>query len=140
MELDRRIPDEESVCEVFGSIGDLASAADQSHVKRGDVPLLVRVTTQIVAVAFNIDQTELVHTKRGTTKISRARQISAYLLNTTLSLSLVDIGRLFGKDRTTIGYACRLIEDLRDDPAFDDRIAELEKTILLVMDLANKKL
>lgn len=36
------------------------------------------------------------------------------------------IGRLTGRHKQTIRYAVRKVEDMRDDPAFDARIARLE--------------
>ncbi len=42
-----------------------------------------------------------------------------YVAHVTLRLSMADIGRGFGRDRTTVVYACHLIEDLRDDDDFD---------------------
>ncbi len=102
--------------------------------------LLVRVTSQIVAMTFGLEQKQLLDRKRGPNQVSRARQVTAYLLHTTLSMSLVDIGRMFQKDRTTIGHACRMVEDLRDEPDFDDRINDLEATLHLIKNLANNTL
>jgi hypothetical protein len=41
-------------------------------------------------------------------------------------LSLTDTGRLFGRDRTTVAHACCVVEDRRDDPAFDRALDLLE--------------
>jgi hypothetical protein len=32
------------------------------------------------------------------------------------------VAEAFGRDRSTIAYACHMIEDRRDDCVFDDRI------------------
>lgn len=98
--------------------------------------LLATFINQMVASAFELPSERLFSYDRGNAKATRARQISIYLLHTGLSFSHAKISRIYNKDRTTISYACRLIEDLRDNPAFDDRILELEKTINTVLKLA----
>jgi len=102
--------------------------------------LLLRVTSEIVALSFDLDPRKLVSRKRGSSAVSRARQVTAYLLHTTLSMPLTDIARELQKDRTTIGHACRMVEDLRDDPDFDDRISGLESTLHLIKGLADNNL
>lgn len=99
--------------------------------------LLATFVNQMVASAFELPSERLLRYDRGNAKATRARQISIYLMHTGLSFSLAKVSRIYNKDRTTIGYACRLIEDLRDNPAFDDRILELENTINTVLKLAS---
>lgn len=99
--------------------------------------LLATFINQMVASAFELSPERLLRYERGSARATRARQISIYLMHTTLSFSLSTISRIYKKDRTTIGYACRVIEDLRDKPAFDDRIVELENTINTVLKLAS---
>lgn len=60
---------------------------------------------------------------------ARARQLAMYLAHTMLGKSLADVGEAFGRDRTTVSYACNLIEDLRDDPAFEAAVTRLEELI-----------
>lgn len=99
--------------------------------------LLATFVNQMVASAFELPSERLLRYDRGNAKATRARQIAIYLMHTGLSFSLSTISRIYKKDRTTIGYACRVIEDLRDNPAFDDRILELEETISTVLKLAS---
>lgn len=58
--------------------------------------------------------------------IARTRQLAMYLSHVIMGESLTAIGVAFGRDRTTVSYACGLIEDMRDDPAFDAVVTELE--------------
>lgn len=58
--------------------------------------------------------------------VARSRQLAMYLAHVVLGESLTAIGAAFGRDRTTVSYACGLIEDMRDDPLFDAEISELE--------------
>ncbi|MGE0024726.1 MAG: hypothetical protein AB7S70_13975, partial [Hyphomicrobium sp.] len=41
-------------------------------------------------------------------------------------LSLTDVGQVFSRDRTTVAHACAVIEDRRDDPAFDRALELME--------------
>jgi chromosomal replication initiation ATPase DnaA len=49
-----------------------------------------------------------------------------YLAHVSFGLSYSEIGRAFGRDRTTAAHACQLIEDRRDDPAVDAVLGALE--------------
>ena len=60
------------------------------------------------------------------TALAFARQSAMYLAHVSFGLSYAEVGRAFGRDRTTAAYACRLIEDRRDDPAIDAVLGSLE--------------
>lgn len=60
------------------------------------------------------------------------RQIAMYVCHVVLRLSLSDIGLAFGRDRTTAGHACNVVEDRRDDAAFDAFVAGIERVVLAV--------
>jgi chromosomal replication initiation ATPase DnaA len=53
-----------------------------------------------------------------------------YVAHVVLRLNMSDIGRAFGRDRTTVQYACHLVEDLRDDTDFDRIITMTERVAL----------
>lgn len=55
------------------------------------------------------------------------RQIAMYVCHVGLRISLSDIGLAFGRDRTTVGHACNVVEDRRDDPAFDEFVSAVER-------------
>ncbi len=46
---------------------------------------------------------------------------------------MVDIGRGFGRDRTTVMHACHLVEDLRDDEDFDRVVAVTERVAIAAL-------
>lgn len=58
-----------------------------------------------------------------------------YLAHVIYGLSLVGVGVGFGRDRTTVAYACHMVEDARDDPAFDAALAGLEISAAILLDL-----
>lgn len=55
------------------------------------------------------------------------RQIAMYVCHVSLRISQADIAHAFGRDRTTVGHACAVVEDRRDDPAYDDFVGAVER-------------
>ena len=87
----------------------------------------------LVARAKDVPIRLLVHRRRGSVPVARARQLAMYLSHVVLGRTLIEIGEAFGRDRTTVAYACALIEDMRDDRQFDDEVAALERQVEAVM-------
>lgn len=71
----------------------------------------------------------LIHISRCRAETARARQLAMYLAHVAKGISLTAIGTAFGRDRTTVSYACSLIEDLRDDKQFDAELERLESLL-----------
>jgi Bacterial dnaA protein helix-turn-helix len=69
--------------------------------------------------------------------VAFARQVAMYLAHTGGGISFSEVGRLFARDRTTVAHACALVEDMRDDPAFDRCLAFLE---LALISASNRRL
>jgi len=80
-----------------------------------------------VAVAFDVTVEALQARSRGPADAAFARQCAMYLAHVALGLSYSDAGRLFGRDRTTVAHACRLVETRRDDPGLDRLLQSLEE-------------
>ena len=55
------------------------------------------------------------------------RQIAMYVCHVALGFSQQDIGLAFGRDRSTVSYACAAVEDRRDDLGFDDFVSAVER-------------
>jgi chromosomal replication initiation ATPase DnaA len=85
-----------------------------------------QITAAAVAAAFIVPLGELRATKRRHARIAFARQSAMYLTHVAFGLSYTDVGRAFGRDRTTAAHACRLVEDRRVDPGLDAQLASLE--------------
>jgi chromosomal replication initiation ATPase DnaA len=81
----------------------------------------------IAAALFNVSGKELRRPGRSTLDVTRVRQIAMYVGHVVLRLSMSDVGRGFGRDRTTVLYACHLVEDMRDDADFDRIVATMER-------------
>jgi hypothetical protein len=87
---------------------------------------LCDVVALATAAAYAVPVGELVAATRRSYYAAFARQSAMYLAHVTFGLSYSEIGRAFGRDRTTAAHACRLIEEMRDDPAIDAVLGSLE--------------
>lgn len=83
----------------------------------------------LAAAFYNLPSRELRRPGRCTDEISRVRQIAMYVAHVVLGLTMKDIGKGFGRDRTTVMHACHLVEDLRDDDDFDQIISRTEHLV-----------
>jgi chromosomal replication initiation ATPase DnaA len=73
----------------------------------------------IVARAFRVPLRLLLSNERCIRKIAEARQAAYYLCSTAFNLPADAVARLMGRHRSTVEYGLALVEDRRDDPAFD---------------------
>lgn len=87
---------------------------------------LCDLVTLATAAAFAVPVAEINARSRRTPTIAFARQSAMYLAHVAFGLSFSEVGRRFGRDRTTAAHACRLIEERRDDPAVDAVLGSLE--------------
>ncbi len=78
------------------------------------------------AAAFAVPLGELNSPTRRSPYAAFARQSAMYVAHVAFGLSFTEIGHGFRRDRTTAAYACRLVEDRRDDPAVDMVLGSLE--------------
>lgn len=85
-----------------------------------------RLVSACVAFDFGLDAAALESIERGSQRVAIARQIAMYLSHVGFGLNFETVGQAFGRDRTTVAHACRVVEDGRDDIWFDCRIATLE--------------
>ncbi|GAB4225391.1 MAG: hypothetical protein Kow0032_01130 [Methyloligellaceae bacterium] len=83
-----------------------------------------------VASAFQVPLHELRAPTRCRATVAFARQVAMYLMHVGCGLSLTQVGALVGRDRTTVAHACGIVEDRRDDPAFDGTVERLETAVM----------
>ena len=100
------------------------------HVRRAPSGRTAQRLCDLVALAtasaFALPVGELTAQSRRAPYVAFARQSAMYLAHVSFGLSYSEVGRAFGRDRTTAAHACRLIEDRRDDPAIDAVLGSLE--------------
>ncbi|MGH1418194.1 MAG: helix-turn-helix domain-containing protein [Hyphomicrobiaceae bacterium] len=83
-----------------------------------------------VASAFGVTEPDLRKATRGRQKVAFARQVAMYLAHVCCGLTLTEVGAVFSRDRTTVAYACSVVEDHRDDEIFDYVLELLERVAL----------
>jgi chromosomal replication initiation ATPase DnaA len=86
-----------------------------------------RLARQAVAFAFDERVEEIAAPTRRTRAAAYARQTAMYLSHVAFGMSLGRVALAFGRDRSTVAHACRVIEDRREDDDFDDCLDRLEE-------------
>src|SRR5690606_37259466 len=95
----------------------------------GPLPARLAVLTSIVSSAFGVRAAALHGTRRGPATVAFARQVAVYLACTRFGISYTTAGAAFGRDRTTVAHACRVVEERRDDPRIDSILDYLERAV-----------
>lgn len=86
-----------------------------------------RLAQQAVAFAFDERLEEIAVPTRRTRSAAYARQTAMYLAHIAFGMSLGRVAQAFGRDRSTVAHACRMIEDRREDGDFNDCLDRLEE-------------
>jgi chromosomal replication initiation ATPase DnaA len=89
-----------------------------------------------VARSFGVSEEALYAAGRSSAHVSLARHTAMYLMHVVLRRNYSEVGAWFRRHRTSVFHACAKIEDRRDDPAFDTRIARLERALAVSQDAA----
>ncbi len=123
---DRDYENEERPEKAWADVADdmFAIAADTREERCFE---LCEAMIDIAAALFNVSGKDIRKPGRSSTAVSRVRQIAMYVAHVVLGINMGDIGKAFGRDRTTVVYACHLIEDLREDVDFDRVITMTER-------------
>ena len=82
-----------------------------------------------IATIFAVNAEAVSKYRRGSPSVVRVRQIVMYLAHVALGLSPAQIALVLDRDRSSVTLALRVIEDGRDDPAFDQFLARLEESL-----------
>ncbi|MBP1843823.1 hypothetical protein J2046_002079 [Rhizobium petrolearium] len=115
-----------------------ACAASRSPGIPASLPLrnVCRIVRQMVGELVPLFG-DRVMLRRDRRRLScHVRQIAMYVCHVVLRISMSDIGEAFGRDRTTVGHACHVVEDRRDDPAFDDFVSAVERIVTVVFGMS----
>ena len=110
----------------------ITASPPQGYVA-GDALRDCTIAQAVVAVAFgriglNPSGLEAARTKARAAAF--ARQVAMYLAHVGFGLPMGEIGKAFGRDRTTVLHACHLVEDRRDEPSFDHLLDHLEQAAI----------
>ncbi|MFZ5668720.1 MAG: chromosomal replication initiator DnaA [Pseudomonadota bacterium] len=91
--------------------------------------MLVAYITALVALFTDQPAREIAAPGRTGMLAAHGRNLAIYLSHVALSWPLSRVATNFGRDRTTVSRAVHAVEDLRDDPAFDARLTEMEAAV-----------
>ncbi len=91
--------------------------------------LMVGYVTSLVAMIMDVPPREIEARRRTSAVASRARHTAIYLIHVVLGWPMWRAAAAFGRDRTTASHAVQLIEDLREDAAFDARLSAMEACV-----------
>lgn len=114
--------------------GQHISQIDDSIIANKQVKFFGKEVLRLVSLGTNISPELLLHHSRCKSYVSDARQLAMYLLHVCMGRSMSEVGRFFGRDRTTVSHACNRIEDRRDDVEFDEFIAKIEYELDLMIE------
>nr|WP_319484423.1 helix-turn-helix domain-containing protein [uncultured Cohaesibacter sp.] len=102
----------------------------------------LELVDELVARTYRLPRSALHAGTRCRKSVAFARQVAMYLCHVCLSYPLKDIARHYQRDRTTVAYACRVVEDRREEEETELLINSLEsalETIMLVTPLTRKR-
>lgn len=109
------------------------------HVSRGGEMCIAQFTAAAVCLAYGLTDCDIFDKHTRHREATLARQLTMYLLHTTLGYNKSRIGRIFARDPSTVSYACIQIEDLREPGPFEQRVCALEAIVKLAAeDFANQ--
>ncbi|WP_378943720.1 helix-turn-helix domain-containing protein [Mesorhizobium sp. ANAO-SY3R2] len=98
--------------------------------RRDEVVERCDAVIDLMAALFGVPSKELRRLGRTGNDICRLRQIAMYVAHVVFRFNMSEVGRGFGRDRTTVLYACHTVEDLRDDTDFDRIVALAERVAI----------
>lgn len=111
----------------------LAQQRDRSRHANLVDSLRCRVTWRLVAELFAAAcERDLPEGAARRRPRCHMRQIAMYLSHVVLSVPYQSIAIAFGRDRTTVVHACSVVEDRRDEPAYDRFVEQCERCIKAV--------
>lgn len=116
----------------IGSVDEWMATAPFQPDRRHDDADAIAICDGVIDLAgalFDVPTCELRRTGRTGLEAAQVRQIAMYAAHVTLGLTMRQVGVGFQRDRTTVLYACHLVEDQRDDAGFDRVVAHVERVV-----------
>lgn len=86
----------------------------------------VQVVIAMAAAACGARAEHVAGNERRDMRTVFARQVAMYLASVAFDMSLGRVSRAFGRDRSTVRYACQVMEDRRENAGFDQWMETLE--------------
>lgn len=97
--------------------------------------MIVRQLTQELLQAVGVDSDSGGRRRSA----GHVRQVAMYVCHVAYSMPMGEVAQAFGRDRSTVGHACRMVEDRRDDAAYDGFVTIIERMASAVYLLAGRR-
>ncbi|WP_244474642.1 MULTISPECIES: helix-turn-helix domain-containing protein [unclassified Rhizobium] len=97
--------------------------------------MIVRQLTQELLQAIGLDSDSGGRRRSA----GHVRQVAMYVCHVAYSMPMGEVAQAFGRDRSTVGHACRMVEDRRDDAAYDGFVTIVERMASAVYLLAGRR-
>ena len=92
-------------------------------------PVHCQFAAIVAAIILQVNIVTLISSRLKKNRGTYARRVAMYLAHTKLSINLNEIGRFFSRHKSTVSQSCAIIEDLRDDQKFDEKLEQMEQII-----------
>lgn len=92
----------------------------------GRLAAQAQLVAGVVGYATGASPARILAVDRGSAVVCHGRRLAMYLLHGVFAMSLAQVAVVFGRDRSTVTLSLRVVEDRREDPAFDDWLENLE--------------
>ncbi|MGX8705280.1 MAG: chromosomal replication initiator protein DnaA [bacterium] len=108
---------------------DMTRSALENMVKaREKHSITCELIIEIVASKYGMQPAELTG-KRRSQNVALARQVAMYICREMTDMSTIAIGKVFGRDHTTVLHGCEKIESNMQDYSFRKRVDEIMKAV-----------
>ncbi len=88
-----------------------------------------KLALRVAAYGLGVDPDLIDNSKKGSPEQTLLRHLAMYLASVGFSMTYARIALAFERDRSTVSYACRRVEEMRDAPDFDRWIEQLETVL-----------
>lgn len=125
----------------FNSVHMPAPRRSRNRLSTANWPegLFCNVAAKLSADHYRVPLSDISSKTRRSPSAALARQVAMYVAHVAFGVKIADVGVCFGRDRTTVSYACNRVEDWRDDAGFDDMLMKMETVAAIMRDLHNRQ-
>jgi hypothetical protein len=106
-------------------------AAEQAAIR-------CRLAREIASAVLAVPVEEIARPTRSIAETCQARHLAIYLAHVVFQVPLSAIAVGFGRDRTSVAYAIRRVEDARDEAGFERLVTRMERLADACLELSGR--
>jgi hypothetical protein len=91
------------------------------------LPAICRIVGRMTEEMTMLVTERALHRRDRRRTMWHVRQIAMYVCHVALQIPVTDVADAFGRNRSTVAYALRIVENRRDDKAYDDFVEAVER-------------